>query len=102
MTPTPRRITIIGGGLAGPLLACLLADDGHHVHVLERRSDPRRAGYDGGRSINLALSARGLQALDRIGLKQQVLDTVVPMHGRIMHDQHGRTVYSAYSYVEGE
>jgi kynurenine 3-monooxygenase len=102
VTTEPRRITIIGGGLAGPLLACLLADDGHHVHVLERRSDPRRAGYDGGRSINLALSARGLQALDRIGLKQRVLDTVVPMHGRIMHDEHGRTVYSPYSYVDGE
>ena len=97
-----RRITIIGGGLAGPLLACLLADDGHEIHVLERRGDPRADGYDGGRSINLALSARGLQALDRIGLKQTVLDTVVPMYGRMMHDEDCRTVYSPYSYIPGE
>ena len=99
---TPRRIIIIGGGLAGPLLACLLADDGHEVHILERRGDPRLEGYEGGRSINLALSARGLQALDRINLKQRVLDTVVPMHGRIMHDDQSRTAYSPYSYVQGE
>lgn len=102
MTTHPRRITIIGGGLAGPLLACLMAEQGWQVHVLERRGDPRRAGYSGGRSINLALSARGLQALDRIGLKQRVLDTVVPMQGRIMHDREGRTAYSPYSCIEGE
>ncbi|MDG2200372.1 MAG: NAD(P)/FAD-dependent oxidoreductase [Phycisphaerales bacterium] len=97
-----RHITIIGGGLAGPLLACLLADAGHEVTVLERRGDPRAAGYEGGRSINLALSARGLEALDRIGLKQVVLDTVVPMRGRMMHDEKCNTAYSPYSHVPGE
>ena len=97
-----RHITIIGGGLAGPLLACLLADDGNRVTVLERRGDPRADGYEGGRSINLALSARGLQALDRIGIKQAILDTVVPMRGRMMHDEESRTAYSPYSYVPGD
>ena len=98
----PRNITIIGGGLAGPLLASLLADDGNTVTVLERRGDPRADGYEGGRSINLALSARGLQALDRIGIKEAVLDTVVPMRGRMMHDEQSRTAFSPYSYVPGE
>lgn len=97
-----RRITIIGGGLAGPLLACLLADDGHDVAVLEQRDDPRKAGYEGGRSINLALSARGLEALDRIGLKQQVLDQAIPMGGRMMHDLEGRRTFSPYSVIPGE
>ncbi|MCH2143184.1 MAG: FAD-dependent monooxygenase [Phycisphaerales bacterium] len=97
-----RRITIIGGGLAGPLLACLLADDGNEVHILERRGDPRAAGYQGGRSINLALSARGLQALDQVGLKREVLATVVPMRGRMMHDTNGRMAFSPYSVIEGQ
>lgn len=97
-----RRITIVGGGLAGPLLACLLADDGNEVHILERRGDPRAAGYEGGRSINLALSARGLQALDRVGLQQDVLATVVPMRGRMMHDTNGRTAFSPYSVIPGQ
>ena len=97
-----RRITIIGGGLAGPLLACLLADDGHDVAVLEQRGDPRAAGYEGGRSINLALSARGIEALDRIELKQQVLDEAVPMRGRMMHDRDGNRAFSPYSIIPGE
>ena len=88
-----RNITIIGGGLAGPLLACLLAENGNTVTIIERRGDPRALGYEGGRSINLALSARGLQALDRIGIKQAVLDTVVPMFGRMMHDEQRRTLH---------
>ena len=50
-----RRITIIGGGLAGPLLACLLADDGHDVAVLEQRDDPRKAGYEGDYGVKTTL-----------------------------------------------
>jgi len=96
------RITIVGGGLAGPLLACLLADDGHDVAILEQRGDPRAAGYEGGRSINLALSARGIEALERIGLKQQVLDEAVPMRGRMMHDREGNQAFSPYSIIPGE
>lgn len=62
MSLKPRRITIAGAGLAGALLATLLARRGWDVEVLERRPDPRRKGYEGGRSINLALASRGVAA----------------------------------------
>jgi len=80
-----KTVIICGAGLAGALLACSLAKLGYTVRLHERRGDPRAAGYSGGRSINLALSARGLWALDGIGLKDEVLRHALPMRGRIMH-----------------
>ena len=68
-----RDITIIGGGLAGALLAILLARRGWSVDVFERRGDPRVDGYAGGRSINLALAERGLHALRQAGADDAVL-----------------------------
>ena len=92
-----KRITIVGAGLAGPLLACFLAREGFDVTLYERRGDPRALGYSGGRSINLALSARGLDALRRVGLDQAVLDTVIPMRGRMLHEPGGTLVFQHYS-----
>lgn len=80
-----KSVLIVGAGLAGSLLACYLAKLGYRVDVYERRSDPRKAGYVGGRSINLALSARGLWALDGVGLKEEILKHAIPMRGRVMH-----------------
>ncbi len=80
-----KSVTIIGAGLAGSLLACYLAKLGFRVAVYERRADPRAAGYIGGRSINLALSARGLWGLAGIGLEKDVLSHAIPMKGRMMH-----------------
>ncbi|HZW06581.1 MAG TPA: NAD(P)/FAD-dependent oxidoreductase [Phycisphaerales bacterium] len=80
-----KSVLIVGAGLAGSLLASYLAKLGYTVTVVERRGDPRVAGYQGGRSINLALSARGLWALDGVGLKDEVLRHAIPMRGRIMH-----------------
>ena len=74
--PRDRRpmadVGIAGAGLAGPLLAVFLARRGHDVTLYERRADPRTAGA-AGRSINLALSARGIDALERVGLADEVL-----------------------------
>ncbi|MGH7178261.1 MAG: FAD-dependent oxidoreductase [Tepidisphaeraceae bacterium] len=92
-----KRIAIIGNGLAGPLLACFLARDGHDVTVYERRGDPRVAGFSGGRSINLALSARGIDALSRIGLADDVLRSAIPMRGRMLHEPDGRIAFQYYS-----
>jgi kynurenine 3-monooxygenase len=89
-------VGIAGAGLAGPLLAVYLARRGHDVTLYERRPDPRLAGA-GGRSINLALSARGIDALDRVGLAEHVLAHGLAMRGRMMHDRAGQLAYQAYS-----
>ncbi|MBG84896.1 MAG: kynurenine 3-monooxygenase [Phycisphaerae bacterium] len=92
------HVVIGGAGLAGSLLASLLAQDGHRVSVYERRSDPRRRGFLGGRSINLALSNRGLEALERIGLREHVMETMaIPMKGRILHSAEGQESFHPYS-----
>jgi len=92
-----ERVIIVGAGLAGSLLAVFLAEMGYRVRVLERRPDPRDSGFVGGRSINLALSARGIDALSRVDLADRVLDAAIPMRGRMMHSQAGELTFQAYS-----
>jgi kynurenine 3-monooxygenase len=87
---------IAGAGLAGGLMATLLAQAGHSVIALERRSDPRSAGAQGGRSINLALSARGLHALDQVGLQETILALSVPLYGRMIHSSGGKLAFQPY------
>lgn len=89
-------VGIAGAGLAGPLLAVFLSRRGHDVTVYERRPDPRLAGAPG-RSINLALSARGIDALERVGLAEDVMAHGLAMRGRMMHDRSGQLAFQAYS-----
>ena len=96
------RITIVGAGLAGPLLACFLARERYDVTLYERRGDPRVEGYSGGRSINLALSARGIDALRRVGLDKEVLNSVIPMRGRMLHEPDGSLAFQHYSRNPGD
>ena len=84
-----HRIAIVGAGLSGCLLATLLARSGTAVDLYERRDDPRVAGPERGRSINLAVSARGLDALERVGLREALLERALPMHGRMIHPPTG-------------
>ena len=95
-----EKITIVGAGLVGSLLSIYLAKRGYGVELYERRPDPREKCKEGtvgeGRSINLAISARGLNALEKIGLDQKVRDLAIPMHGRRMHDQAGQITYQEY------
>ena len=79
------------------LAALMLARDGHRVSLYERRGDIRDAKIVHGRSINLAISTRGLTALDRVGLKERVLEMAVPMRGRRMHGKDGSTTFQPYS-----
>ncbi|NDU75861.1 NAD(P)-binding protein [Actinomadura sp. DSM 109109] len=92
-----ERVAIVGAGLAGCLLAVLLGRRGVPVTVYERRPDPRVAGAERGRSINLAVSARGLAALEQVGLRDQSLKQALPMHGRMVHPLRGARNFQPYS-----
>jgi kynurenine 3-monooxygenase len=90
-------VAIVGAGLAGCLLATLLGRRGIEVAVYEWRDDPRRSAPARGRSINLAISARGLAALDQVGLGELALSRALPMHGRMVHDTTGAQSFRPYS-----
>ncbi len=90
------KFTLIGSGLAGGLLAAFLGRRGYEVELFERRSDPREGNLVGGRSINLALSTRGIHALQEVGLAEQVLQHAIPMRGRMIHDRSGGVHFSPY------
>jgi kynurenine 3-monooxygenase len=92
-----EAVAVVGAGLAGCLLATLLGRRGIPVTVYERRPDPRVAGAERGRSINLAVSARGLEALERVGLREDALGRALPMHGRMVHPIDGRQSFRPYS-----
>ena len=92
-----EKVHIIGAGLAGSLMAVLLAKKGYAVRIYERRQDMRKNLIDGGRSINLALSARGLAALEYAGLKDEILELAIPMRGRMIHSATGELNYQPYS-----
>jgi len=91
------KIIIVGAGLCGTLLALRMAQRGYQVSLHEKRGDMRKESLAGGRSINLALSARGLMALERVGLKDEILKDCIPMRGRMIHDQEGQLRFSPYS-----
>ena len=94
--------TIIGAGLVGSLLATLLAQRGFDVEVFERRPDPRAHGFLGGRSINLALAERGLNALRKAGLADAVLAQAVMMRGRMVHPLEGVANLQRYGLDDSE
>ena len=102
MKGPPRTINIVGAGLAGALLALLLARRGLAVTLFERRPDPRQAQPERGRSINLALAARGLRALERAGVLARVQPLLIPMRGRMVHERDGRAALQPYGQREHE
>jgi kynurenine 3-monooxygenase len=91
-----EKVTLVGGGLAGSLMSIYLAKRGYEVYIYERRADMRSGNYVGGRSINLALSTRGLRGLAKVGLDAEVLDISIPMTGRMMHSVDGTLKYQPY------
>jgi kynurenine 3-monooxygenase len=90
-------VAVVGAGLAGCLLACCLARRGMTVRLYERRGDPRSGEPERGRSINLAISERGLDALRRIGLEDRVMADALPMRGRMIHPVDGPLDFQPYS-----
>src|SRR2546423_5558340 len=92
----PAKFVLIGSGLAGGLLAAYLGRRGYEVDLHERRADPREGNIVGGRSINLAISTRGIHALERIGIADEALQHAIPMRGRMIHDKSGVLHFSPY------
>jgi kynurenine 3-monooxygenase len=90
------KFVLIGSGLAGGLLAAYLGRRGYDVDLYERRADPREGNIVGGRSINLAVSTRGIYALERLGIANEVLQHAIPMRGRMIHDKSGELHFSPY------
>jgi len=91
-----KHTIIIGAGLVGSLLSIYLSKRGYPVKIFERRSDMRKTDMVAGRSINLALSDRGIKALEEVGLMDDIRKICIPMHGRYMHNADGTTAYQPY------
>ena len=92
----PAKFVLVGSGLAGGLLAAYLGRRGYDVDLYERRADPREGNIVGGRSINLAISTRGIHALERIGIADEALRHAIPMRGRMIHDKSGALHFAPY------
>jgi kynurenine 3-monooxygenase len=92
----PTKFILIGSGLAGGLLGAYLGRRGYDVDLYERRADPREGNIVGGRSINLAVSTRGIHALEQLGIANEVLRHAIPMRGRMIHDKSGDLHFAPY------
>ncbi len=97
-----QKVIIIGAGLAGSLLSLYLAKRGIETEIYESRGDMRLAEISAGRSINLALSDRGIAALKQVGMDEYMLKEAVPMLGRMIHSVGGETKLLPYSGRDGE
>ncbi len=91
-----KKLNLIGSGLAGGLLAAFLGWRGYEVQLFERRADPRAENFVGGRSINLALSTRGIHALKQLGIADEALKDAIPMRGRMIHAMDGALHFTPY------
>jgi kynurenine 3-monooxygenase len=99
---TSETITLIGAGLNGPLLGILLRQRGFAVEIYERRPDMRKVRMTAGRSINLALSTRGIHGLQQAGLWERMQRIIIPMRGRMMHSIAGELTFQPYGKNEQE
>lgn len=97
-----KEITLVGAGLAGSLLTIFLARRGYAVQVYERRPDMRKVEIPAGRSINMAVSVRGIHALQQVGLDQTILSQAIPMKGRMVHALDGSLRFVPYGQREDE
>jgi kynurenine 3-monooxygenase len=97
-----QPVNIVGAGLAGALLSIMLMRHGCSVRLWDRRPDPRRAKSERGRSINLALAARGIRALEHAGVMDRIQPLLIPMRGRMVHDLTGNSTLHPYGQREEE
>lgn len=91
-----EKISVAGAGLVGSLLAIYLRKRGYDVDIFESRADMRRDTISAGRSINLALSDRGIKALEEVGIMGDIREIAIPMHGRYLHNADGSNAFQPY------
>src|SRR5260370_6648636 len=96
------EFTIVRCGLAGTLMACYLGRAGRNVDLYEKRPDPRLREQERGRSINLALSVRGIHALKEVGLADEVVKDSILMRGRMIHSVTGQLTFQPYGKDDSE
>ena len=97
-----KHVTIVGAGLSGPVMATYLCDLGYEVDLYESRLDMRIVSQSAGRSINLALSARGIAALKDIGVFEKIKSNLLAMEGRMIHDKNGNKKLQLYGQKKDE
>lgn len=97
-----KNITIVGAGLAGSLLSVYLAKKNYSVNVYERRPDMRLSQSDAGKSINLALSTRGIYALKEVGIYDEIKKISIPMYGRMIHSVSNELMFQRYGKDDSE
>jgi kynurenine 3-monooxygenase len=97
-----NKLTLIGAGPAGSLLSIYLAKRGFEVEIYERRPDMRQVEIGAGRSINLAISTRGIHALREVGVLDAIMKIAVPMKGRMMHAVTGELTFQRYGKDDTE
>ena len=102
MSESVQEINIVGAGLVGSLFAVMLKKKGHDVAVYEQRPDMRQEEIDGGRSINLVVTSRGVHALKSVGLWEKVSQICVPVYGRVMHSVEGELTSQPYGKNRSE
>ncbi len=102
MNRKPETITLVGAGLNGPLLSLGLVQRGFNVEIYERRPDMRLVNLSAGRSINLALSTRGIHALREVGLWSEMQKIIIPMKGRMMHSADSKLTFQRYGKDDSE
>jgi kynurenine 3-monooxygenase len=96
------QISVVGAGLAGTLMALFLAKRGYSTDLYEVRPDLRKNVLPAGRSINMAMSERGIHALKEIGVFDQIKSELIPMKGRMIHSINGETYFQPYGVKEAE
>ncbi|KAF2837093.1 FAD/NAD(P)-binding domain-containing protein [Patellaria atrata CBS 101060] len=100
-----HKTLIVGAGPVGALAAIYAARRGDNVEIYELRSDlrdPSTTPLNFTKSINLALSERGINSIRKAnspGLLDSVLNETVPMYGRMIHGEiNGKLYENAQSY----
>ena len=102
MSNQSENKVVVGAGLVGSLLGTVLARLGYSVDIYERRVDMRKESISAGRSINLAMSVRGIHALEKLGIQESIMKKAIAMPGRIIHPVSGPTVFQRYGKDDSE